>query len=275
MSSFVPRLSRFIAPSDAEAGTPSAFELECKELEGACEFKSLSAKLREALKHRFSSSPVSDLQSAYAVLFELLTQWRLLASEAEGLADELTSSVKEEPALRCTLLLLLYSLVQQSGVDELRFSLLLRLVNYCAAIGELGKIFGPAEQRVQRVERWVRDWELPDAQQKELWGLVFDIHTDDARVMYACALKYFFLHESADLAALPALRDRIVKAVLITIRSPELVSSRHEHVPDFCLCAHCLIPCVVRLLLLVPVRLPCPVPVRRSLPPERGKAARQ
>jgi len=205
------------------APAPSAFETECVALEGKKDFKQLSAKLREGIKGRFGKAADADVQNAYTIFFELLVQWQLLASEAESLAAELSGNTEELPELRCALLLSLYSLAQQYGaLLELRFALLLRLISFCTATGALGKVLGAVEGRVERVERWVRDWSLSDAQQKEIWGLVFDAHADDSRVMYDCALKYFSLHEAKDLAALPALRERIVKGLLITIRSPEL-----------------------------------------------------
>ena len=83
------------------------------------------------------------MQNAYTILFELLVQWQLLASEAESLAAELAGNTEELPELRCALLLSLYSLAQQYGaVLELRFALLLRLISFCTATGALGKVLG-------------------------------------------------------------------------------------------------------------------------------------
>jgi len=233
-TSFALGLARWIEPpadesaaaaadgADAPPPTPSAFEAECEKLETASDFKALSAKLRAGLKGKFADAVSSDVQNAYAIFFELLSQWQLLAGEAEGLADELASAPKDLPERRTAVLLALYSLARQDGAPpELRFALLLRLVTFCTKTAELGKVLGPVEQRVERVERWVREWELTDGQQKELWGLVFDAHAaSDGRVMYDCALKYLALHEGAALAG--PLRERLVQALLLTIRSPDL-----------------------------------------------------
>ena len=230
-TSFTIGLARWIAPPTPAAATggaaeptPSAFEAECAKLEGASDFKALSAKLRTGLKGKFTEGSTSDAVNAYAIFFELLTQWQLLNETAPSLADELASAPAELPERRTAVLLALYSLAQQEGApSELRFTLLLRLVAFCTKTGDLGKVLGPVEHRVERVERWVRGWKLTDAEQKELWGLVFDAHADaSARVMYDCALKYFTLHEGAELSTLPALRERIVQGVLLTLRSPEL-----------------------------------------------------
>lgn len=242
--SFTAGLARWISPPQAVAAPPaaaepagadaeqsdpvtataaSAFETECVALEAKKDFKLLASRLREGIKGRFAVASASDVQNAYAIFFELLVQWQLLTTEAESLADELAESTNELPDLRCTLLLSLYSLAKQYGaVLELRFALLRRLISFCTATGALGKVLGAVEGRVERVERWVREWDLSDAQQKEIWGLVFDAHADDSRVMYDCALKYFSLHDAKDLSSMPALRERIVKGLLITIRSPEL-----------------------------------------------------
>lgn len=229
-TSFAAGLAAWIEPrakpapeTEPTAPQPSAFEAECAKLEGSKEFQKLAAKLRAGLKGKFATGSASDVKTAYAVFFELLVQWKLLTAEAQGLADELASSSTELPELRCTLLLSLYAMAQQYGAQmELRFALLLRLIQYCTATNSLGKVLGDVDGRVERVERWVREWELSEAQQKEIWGLVFDAHADDSRVMYDCALKYFGLHEGAELAKLPALRERMVQGLLMTIRSPEL-----------------------------------------------------
>ena len=105
---------------------------------------------------------------------------------------------------------------------DLRFALLLRLIQFCEATDALSQVLGPVEERVERVERWVGEWELSEAQQKDLWGLVFDAHAADSRVSYECALKYFALHEAKDVSSQPALHKRVVQGLLITIRSPEL-----------------------------------------------------
>jgi len=149
-------------------------------------------------------------------------QWQQLAACAEPLAKQLAAQPEELAELKCSLLLALYAAVQQHGELELRFSLLLTLVRFCAASNSLSKVLGPLDGRVERVERWVGEWELSGAQQKQLWAHVLDAHPDDDRVLHECALKYFALHEAADYKASAELRARIVKAVLTTIRSPSL-----------------------------------------------------
>jgi len=229
---FAAGLARWIAPppkaaapadgADAAPPAPTALEKECQALEEKGDVKALASKLREGVAKRLADAPAAEVQNAYAVLFELLVHWQLLAPEAEGLADELAARPSEQSELRCTLLLALYAKVQQHGALELRFVLLLGLIKFCTAAGQLGKILGAMDERVERVERWVGEWELSDAQQKELWGLVFDAHADDSRILYECALKYLALHDKGDLQAHAPLRERIMKGVLTTLRSPDL-----------------------------------------------------
>lgn len=237
---FVACLARWISPpakaakaesadgEKAEPVVPSAFEAECVKMDESGKVEELSAKLRKELLAKVAGGSASDVQNAYAILFELLVTWQLLLKQAESLADELSGSSpgqlpEAEQQLRSSLLLSLYVLVQQHGALEQRFALLLRMISFCQATGALGPVLGPVDARVERVERWVSEWELSEAQQKELWGVVFDAHAADSRVSHECAQKYFALHEAKDLATQPALHKRIVQGLLITIRSPELV----------------------------------------------------
>lgn len=220
---FVACLAKWLAPDAAD------FEAKCIKMDENGDVKELSSLLRTKLIERVAagSSAAADVQNAYAVLFELLVTWQLFVSQAEALADELAGSspAKQSDAerqLRCALLLSLYGLVQQHGALDLRFALLLRLIQFCEATDALSQVLGPVEERVERVERWVGEWELSEAQQKDLWGLVFDAHAADSRVSYECALKYFALHEAKDVSSQPALHKRVVQGLLITIRSPEL-----------------------------------------------------
>ena len=210
------------AASGEVVDKPSAFEAECIKLSEGGEVKPLASKLRVALLERLASAKEPDVRNAFAVYLELLTQWQLFAEQAEGLASELESS-QMRPEVACALLHSLYSLAQQHGTFQLRFSLLLSLIKFCAKSDNLSKVLGPIDARVERVERWVSEWDLTESQQKQLWALVFDTHADDGRILYESSLKYFALHEEADLKASPELRERIVKALLITIRSPDLV----------------------------------------------------
>ena len=211
------------AVPEPEGGVPSAFETECIKLEAAKDFKTLSGKLREGLKRKFANANAADVQNAYAVLLELLVQWQLLASEAQGLADELAANTEELPERRIAVLLSLYALAQQDGAPpELRFTMLLRLITFCTKTSQLSKVLGNEADRVERVDRWVQDWQLTVSQQKELWGVVFDAHSANSHVMYDCALKYFALHDGVDLKAETVLRERLIQGVLLTIRSPDL-----------------------------------------------------
>lgn len=220
--------SGFVACLAKWLSEDAAFEAECTKMDEEGKVTDLAAVLRAKLLERVvAGAAAADVQNAYAILFELLVTWQLFLGQAEALATELAGSspagqADEERQLRCALLLSLYGLVQQHGVLELRFALLLRLIQFCQAAGTLSQVLGAVEGRVERVERWVSEWELSAAQQKELWGLVFDAHAADSSVSYECALKYFALHEAQELATQPALHKRIVQGLLITIRSPEL-----------------------------------------------------
>merc|ERR1712196_394730 len=86
----------------------------------------------------------------------------------------------------------------------------------------LGKVLGPTEGRIERVARWIREWDLSTSQQKALWQLMLDHHSGDGHILYESALRYFALHGAADLKGTPALRDRIVTAIVTTLSSPEL-----------------------------------------------------
>lgn len=101
------------AEAEQPAVEPSAFETECRALETAGDFKQLSAKLGTSLRERFATEPEQEVESAYTVLLQLLINWELLPQKVLELADELSSSVEERPLLRRTLLLSLYSIVQQ------------------------------------------------------------------------------------------------------------------------------------------------------------------
>jgi hypothetical protein len=100
--------------------------------------------------------------------------------------------------------------------------MLLRLLRYCMATGQLDAIFGDAETRSASVERWVKEWELSGAQTKELWGLILDAYQSDSHATYKTTLKYLALHQASDLAADTKLRTRLLSATAITVRSPEV-----------------------------------------------------
>jgi len=100
--------------------------------------------------------------------------------------------------------------------------MLLRLLRYCMATGQLDAIFGDAETRSASVERWVKEWELSSAQTKELWGLILDAYQSDSHATYKTTLKYLALHQASDLAADTKLRTRLLSATAITVRSPEV-----------------------------------------------------
>jgi len=224
---FTQGLARWIEPpakpaEGAEEGAPSAFETECVDLEAKGEFQKLYAKFGAALKARFGTADVRDVENGYALFLQLLVQWELLGEKLEELGEELSSSTTERPQLRRTLLLSLYSLVQQYSFVQQRYAMLLRLLRYCMATDQLGSVFGDAESRSASMERWVKEWELSEAQTKELWGLVLDAYQSDSHATYKTTLKYVSLHETSDLAKLPELRARLLKAVATTIRSPEV-----------------------------------------------------
>jgi len=210
------------APS-AEAEPPpcSAFESECVALESKGAFDELSEKLRASLQERFAESSEQELESAYAIYLQLLVQWELLAAKVESLAAELSAKTDERPGLRRSLLFSLYALVQQFGLAELRFLVLVKLIRFAADSQQL-EIFGTAETRVASVERWVSEWGLSSEQKIELWGLFFDAHADDSTAVYGYALKYLDLYDdTADINAQP-LNKRLVQSVLLTICSPSL-----------------------------------------------------
>jgi len=230
--SFVAGLARWIdgklepAPAAEEAAEgapaqePTPFEAECVKLEEAKSYGPLSEKLSAGLKGRFGSSSEAEVASAYAIYLQLLVRWGLLAKRVEGIADELSASTDERPQLRRSLLVSLYSLVQQFGLVELRFAVLLRVVRYASATAQLDLVFGAASERAETVERWTQQWELSAAQKSELWGLFFDAHADDPSTVHTFALKYLGLHDGSALASDATLHARLVKALLTTIRNP-------------------------------------------------------
>lgn len=228
--SFVMGLARWIEPptppaEGAEEGapsTPSAYETECVDLEAKGKFEELYSRFGKALKARFGTADERDVENGYALFLQLLVQWELLGDKIEELGDELSSSTDERPKLRRTLLLSLYSLVQQYSFVQHRYPMLLRLLRYCMLTNQLSSVFGNAEKRTATVERWVKEWQLSDAQTKELWGLILDAFESDSHATYNTTLKYLALHKEADLASSPELRKRLVKAVAITIRSAEV-----------------------------------------------------
>ena len=247
--SFVQGLARWISPApqsesapaaeapaaDAEgegaaaeveqpAFEPSAFENECIALESSGDFKQLSAKLGTALRERFATEPEQEVESAYTVLLQLLINWELLPQKVVELADELGGSVDERPLLRRTLLLSLYSIVQQYSLVDLRYPMLLKLIKYCNATNQLNALLGSPEEQNKRVEQWIRDWELTEPQKRELWGLVLDAHAEESTTVYENALKYLSLHEGCDLKAEPEVRARLVQSVLATLRSSDLLN---------------------------------------------------
>ena len=213
-------LARWSAPAD-----PAAFEAECAKLQDKKDFAALATKLRTAMLAKLASANEADGRNAFAILLQLLVQWKVLAAQAEPLADELVTfgSKGEAAGNACTLLLALYPVVQEHAATS-QVSLLMTLISFCAKNASLGRVLGPVEQRIERVERWVAEWTIKEEQQRELWALIFDTHTEEAAVLYEAAIKYFALHEKADLKASPKeLRDRIVMALMMTIRSPDLV----------------------------------------------------
>ena len=204
---------------------PAAFEAECVKLQEGGKMPDLNTKLRGALLARLASAKEADARNAFAVFLELMLQWKLLASQAEALAKELVAFGKTNklPELTCALLLSLYSVAQEHATPTVRFSLLQTLVVFCAEMGNVATVLGPVDGRIERVQRWVDEWEMTTVQQQELWALVFDTHAEDAGVLYEAAIKCFTLHAGADLAKSPELRARIVKALVTTIRSPDLL----------------------------------------------------
>ena len=230
--SFVVALARWLSPptppaskeADAPPPAPSAFETECASMEQGGKVEPLATKLKASLLERLlkQTTKESDARNAFGIFLELLVQWQLLAAQAESLAADLSASPEAQPELKGTLLLALYSAVQQHGTLELRFALLLALIGFCAKTDSLTKVLGAVDARVARVERWVSEWELTSSQQKSLWALVFDAHVGHDLILYECALKYFTLHAPADVASSKELKARVVQALLITIKSPSL-----------------------------------------------------
>ena len=153
-------------------------------MEGNGDFKELRERLVKALQERFGSASEGEVEVAYTVLLQLLLKWELLDDSLLQLADELASSTSERPLLRRKLLLSLYGVVNQEGLTKLRFPLLTALLSYCARANCLDTLLGGADKRVATVEGWIVSWELADAHKKELWGLVFDAHADDAAATY-------------------------------------------------------------------------------------------
>ena len=236
--SFVAGLARFLhppaepaAPAASAEGEeaavppaqPSEFERECVALEAKRDFAQLSEKLSAALKAQFGTASESDVENGYAILLQLLVQWEMLQGKVLALADELSASAEERPLLRRSLLLSLYNLALQNNLVEARFPLLLKVIKYCDAAGQLEQVLGGASKRCASVERWIREWELGAEQQKELWGVIFDAHIGDARATYEHALKYLPLHSAADVGAQPALRERMVRGLLVILRSKDPV----------------------------------------------------
>jgi len=217
------------APAEEGAEAPpvvmqaSAFQEECMALEARAEFEQLSAKLLASVRERFSSEPEQDVECAYAVLLQLWTKWEMLPGKVVELADEFSGSVDERPLLRRTLLLSLYSLVQQYNLLDLRFPVLMKLLNFCTSAGLLDSILGGVAKRSATVEQWIREWALSDDQKKQLWGLIFDAYVEDSAATYEHALKYLTLHDSE--TDLPAeVHERLVKSLLVTLRSPDQFS---------------------------------------------------
>jgi hypothetical protein len=209
-------------PAAAAEVQPSEYELECVALEEKGEIKQLGERLIAALKERLSSAPEAEVEVAYTVLLQLLLKWELLEGSMMQLANELASSIDDRPLLRRKALLTLFSVVNQHGFAELRFPLLTLLLSFCARAGCLDELLGGSAKRVATVEGWIKSWKLSDAQKKELWGLVFDAHVNDVTATYENAMKYLPLHVAADLDTDVKLRERLVRAALVTLRSPGL-----------------------------------------------------
>jgi len=216
--------ARLVASLAKKVGPPE-LEAECAALLQKNDTVALSAKLQKPLLQALASAKEAEARNAFAILLELLVQWQLLTKQAEALATALIAAGLA-PELMCTLLLSLYSLAQQYGSVELRFSLLTQLIAVCAKSGLLDKVLGPPDGRIARIERWVSAWKLSAAQQKELWKLVFETHAGNGHILYEAALQYFALHADADLKASPELCDVIVKALLTTIRSPSCSAAK-------------------------------------------------
>ncbi|EOD36444.1 hypothetical protein EMIHUDRAFT_226502 [Emiliania huxleyi CCMP1516] len=197
--------------------------VECVALEEKGEFKALGERLLAAIRERFGSADEGEVEVAYTLLLQLLLKWGLIEGMIEALADELASSTDERPALRRTLLLSLYGL--------LHFAMLSKLLLFCARCGggSLDLLLGGAERRVATVEDWVGARQLSEAQKRELWGLILDASLDadagsDEHRTYESGVKYLSLHSAKDVAADAELRSRLVKCVLLTLRSPALLT---------------------------------------------------
>lgn len=218
-------LARWLEPRGASTAEkpaePSALEAKCEKLHDAGDSSGLAAALKPLVLQKLASAKGADATNAFSIYLELLVHWGLLVKQAEGIAADVAAA-KLAPELTCTLLLSLYMLVQHHGPLALRFALLRTLVQSCAAAGSLEKVLGPVDGRIARVECWVSDWSLSAEQQQELWALIFDTHAADGPVVYEAALKYVALHEGAELSKTPALRDRLVQSLLLTVRSPDL-----------------------------------------------------
>jgi len=219
------------AEAAAEAVQPSEFEVECVALEEKGEFKALGERLLAAIRERFGSADEGEVEVAYTLLLQLLLKWGLIEGMIEALADELASSTDERPALRRTLLLSLYGLVSGHGLEQLHFAMLSKLLLFCARCGggSLDLLLGGAERRVATVEDWVGARQLSEAQKRELWGLILDASLDadagsDELRTYESGVKYLSLHSAEDVAADAKLRSRLVKCVLLTMRSPALLT---------------------------------------------------
>lgn len=237
---FVRELAGWISPpaelpseSPAEDGTDappvvmqaSAFQEECMALEARAEFEVLSTKLLISVRERFATESEQDVECAYAILLQLWTKWEMLPAKVLELADEFSSSVDERPLLRRTLLLSLYSLVQQYSLLDLRFPVLMKLLKFCTSAGLLDSILGGVAKRSSTIEQWIREWGLSGDQKKQLWGLVFDAYIEDSAATYEHALKYLTLHDASSLESQPKeVHERLVKSLLVTLRSPELFS---------------------------------------------------
>ena len=83
-SSFVAGLARWIAPPATtevqhEEESASRFEAECAALESDRDFLQLYLKLASALRERFLTASVSDIETSYGILFRLLLQVCVIA----------------------------------------------------------------------------------------------------------------------------------------------------------------------------------------------------
>jgi len=116
----------------------------------------------------------------------------------------------------------MFGVINQHDFAELRFPLLTLLLSFCARAGCLNDLLGGSSKRIATVEGWIEAWKLSETQKKELWGIVFDAHVDDAIATYEHAMKYLPLHDPKDLTSDTKLRDRLVKAAVVILRSPDL-----------------------------------------------------